>query len=58
MREDHLQNNGYVEARRAIRSECVSQYIRKWQSVKQVVQQHAATSYSKNEMAGLPSVLN
>ena len=51
MREDHLQNNGYVEARRAIRSEWISQCITRRQGVKQVVQQYAATS-SRQEPKG------
>ena len=38
MRENHLQNNRYVEARRAIRSECVSQCTTKRQGGEQAVQ--------------------
>ncbi len=51
MREDHLQNNGYVEARRAIRSECVNQCITKRQGGEQAVQHHAGTS-SRQEPVG------
>ena len=51
MREDHFQNNRYVEARRAIRSECVSQCITKRQGGEQAVQ-HSAASSSRQEPVG------